>query len=128
MILADSSILIRQIRKPEPRVTSIIFAHNAAVCGVTVFEVLAGAHTPRQQASAASMLASFQRVPTPESIWEIAGRNQANLAANGLIVPLPDALIATVAAVAGLELWTNDSHFTAMASLLSGLRLFHEPP
>ena len=128
MILTDSTVLIRQIRTRDPRVTSIISARNAAVCGITVFEVLAGARNARQQASAAAMLASFQRVPTPESIWEAAGLNQARFAANGLIFPLPDALIATVAASAGLELWTYDNHFTAMASLLSGLHLFHEPP
>jgi len=75
MILTDSSVLIRQIRTPDPRVTAIILAHNASVCGITVLEVLAGARTPRQQASAVAMLAAFQRVPTPESVWEIAGQN-----------------------------------------------------
>ena len=128
MILTDSSILIHQIRTPHPRVMALIQAHNAVVCGVTILEVLSGARTPRQQASAAAMLAAFGRVPTPESVWEIAGRNQAHLAANGLIVPAADTLIATVAIDAGLELWTYDAHFAAMAPLLSGLKLFHEPP
>jgi predicted nucleic acid-binding protein len=128
MILTDSSILIRQIRTPDPRVMSLIIGYSAAVCGVTILEVLAGARTPQHRASAAAMLSAFQRVPTPESVWELAGQNQARLAANGLTVPLPDTLIATIALDAGLELWTYDAHFAAMGTLLSGLRLFHEPP
>jgi predicted nucleic acid-binding protein len=43
VILTDSSILIRQIRTPHPRVTALIQAHNAVVCGVTIQEVLSAA-------------------------------------------------------------------------------------
>ncbi|HWG47789.1 MAG TPA: PIN domain-containing protein [Gemmataceae bacterium] len=128
MILADTSVLIRHFRSYTDSRQRLIETIDPAVCGLTVAEFGAGARTPSQVVSCAAILAFFQRIPIAESVWEAAGCNQARLASSGLIVPLPDTLIATVAIDAGLELWTYDTHFAAMAALLSGLRLFHEPP
>jgi predicted nucleic acid-binding protein len=44
MILTDSTVVIAHLRRPTLRVQQIIHAYQAAVCGVTVAEVLAGAH------------------------------------------------------------------------------------
>ncbi len=128
MILTDTSVLIRHFRTPTPQRTSLFRTIAPVVCGVTVTEVLAGARTPAQLSKTQSLLAFFGRIPTPEGVWDTAGRNQAHLASRGLTVPLPDTVIATVAVDAGLELWTYDTHFATMAALLPGLNLFQEPP
>ena len=87
------------------------------------------ARTPRQQVKAQRRCSPlFSAFRLLKEFREKAGHNQANLAANGLNVPLTDAIIATAAVDMGLESWTYDAHFTAMARLMSGLKLFHETP
>ena len=127
MILVDTSVLIRHFRSHTHHRQRLIETISLVVCGISIAEFRAGARTPAQLNATTAHLAYCGRLPTPESICEPAGRNQAHLAANGLIVQLFDTVIATVAIDAGLELWTYDAHFTAMASL-PGLRLYHEPP
>jgi predicted nucleic acid-binding protein len=56
-----------------------------------------------------------------------AGQNLSALAARGVTVPFPDALIATVAIDNDLEVWHHDVHFTLMHTVLPQLRLFKEP-
>jgi predicted nucleic acid-binding protein len=128
VILTDTSVLIRHYRNPNPRRVNIIRTVDPVVCGMTVAEVLAGARTPPQTAGTIALLAMFGRLPMSDSVWEASGRHHAFLAANGLTVPLADTIIATVAKETGLELWTYDLHFAAMAGMLPVLKLFHEPP
>lgn len=127
MILADTSVLVRQFRNYCPTRGRLIATVNPVVCGMTVAEFFAGAVSAAHAVQCATVLSAFGRLPTPEDIWETAGRNQALLRANGLTVPLPDAVIATVAIAAGVELWAYDTHFTMMAALLPGLTLYQEP-
>ncbi len=127
MILADTSVLVRQFRNYSPVRARLITAINPVVSGMTVAEFFAGAVSAAHAAQCATVLSAFGRVPTPEGTWEQAGRNQATLRANGLTVPLPDTVIATVAIAAGVDLWTYDGHFAAMALLLPGLMLYREP-
>jgi predicted nucleic acid-binding protein len=128
VILTDTSVLIRHFRAPTPQRALLFRTVDPVVCGLTVAEVLAGARTPSQLSGTQAILAFFGRIPIPEALWEKVGANQAQLAANGLTVPLADTVIATLAIDAGLELWTYDIHFAAMAALLPGLRPFTEPP
>ncbi len=100
---------------------------DPVICGITVAEFWAGGRTPAQRSNYAAILGLCRRVPTPEDVWEQAGRNQALLASSGLTVPLPDTIIATIAIAAGVELWTYDAHFAVMATLLPGLILYQEP-
>src|SRR5436853_394603 len=48
--------------------------------------------------------------------------------AGGVTIPFVDAVIATVAIVNDVELWTRDAHFTLVQSVLPALKLFAEPP
>ena len=127
MLLADTSVLIAQFRNFDPKRAALIGAQPVGLCGPVLAEFLAGARAVKHQAACQLILASLVSVATPETVWELAGRNQALLASNGLNVPLIDAIIASVAIVAGLELWAYDAHFKVMATFLAGLRIFHEP-
>jgi len=127
MLLADTSILIAHFRNPTPARAVIIVHESAVVSGMVVSELRAGGRTPAQILTCDQVLALFGEIATPESVWDAAGRNQAMLRSNGLNVPLDDAIIATTAITSDIELWAYDGHFTAMATLLPGLRLFREP-
>jgi predicted nucleic acid-binding protein len=128
MILADTCVVIAVQRDLTNQRLRIIHEQEPAVCGITCAEVLAGARTDRDVLRIQSLLSVFRRVGTPESIWQILGANQSALMARGITVPFTDALIATVAIENDLELWTYDSHFSMMQSVLPRLRLFVEPP
>ena len=127
MLLADTSILIAQFRNFDSKRATLFAAQPVGLCRPVLAEFFAGARTPKHQPACQVILACLTPVVTPEAVWDLAGRNQALLASNGLNVPLMDAIIASVAIVTGLELWAYVAHFTTMATLLTGLRLFREP-
>ena len=107
---------------------SSLLAGHGVVSGVTVAELFAGVRTARDEARLQTALADFPAVPIPDAVWELTGRNQATLQANGVTVPLTDTVIATVAMAIGVELWTYDGHFQLIQRVLPALRLFVEPP
>ncbi len=127
MLLADTSVLITHFRNPTAARATLIASEQAVVPGIVISEFRSGGRTPAQVLNGDRVLTLFGTIATPEAVWDLAGRNQALLATNGLNVPLIDAIVASVAIVTGLELWAYDAHFSAMAALLSGLRMFQEP-
>lgn len=128
MILLDTSVLIAYLRTRDPRLAALFTAHDAAICGVTRAEVLSGVRSPADRAYTTAVFAILRPLPTPESTWDALGDNLAALRAEGLPMPFPDVLIATLAVAAGVELWTRDRHFALMGPAVPGLRLFAEPP
>jgi predicted nucleic acid-binding protein len=128
MILVDSSVLIDALRKPDPRLQNLFLVHQAAVCGVTIAEVLCGARDAGHFQNLAIALGQFPSVPFPETYWNAAASNLFELRSRGVTVPFPDALIATIAIECDLELWTRDAQFGHIQRILPALRLFKEPP
>jgi predicted nucleic acid-binding protein len=128
MILTDASVLIEQEKHPDPKRVQTAVNFAAAVCGITIAELFTGVRTAKQESAVRTVLGFFRVVPIPDALWETVGRHQALLMSRGVNVPLADTAIATVAIASGFELWTYDVHFTHMAIILPGLKLFHEPP
>ncbi len=128
MILADTTVVVDYLRKPTPQMVQIIKDHEAAICGATLAEIYAGARSPADFKKYDKSLSVFGRVAIPKKIWPSLGRNLALLAAKGITVPFPDALIATVALENDLELWHHDRHFPDIHKVIPQLKLFKEPP
>lgn len=128
MILTDTSVVIDWLRAPTTRLFGLITRHTAAIFGVTVAEVFAGARTAAELANYPAALSLFGNVPIPPDIWERVGHNLFACRRAGITVPLADAVLATVAMDNGWELWTYDTHFSLMQTALPALRLFVEPP
>lgn len=128
MILTDTSVVIVYERAPTPRLRQIVTDNDAAICGITVAEMFAGVRTAADEARCRAALADFGNLPIPETLWEMTGRNQALLRANGVTVPLTDTAIATLAIALDLELWAYDAHFSLIRRVLPALKLFQEPP
>jgi predicted nucleic acid-binding protein len=70
----------------------------------------------------------FQQAATPDSCWDLVGDNLADLNARGITVPFADAVIATLGIENDIEVWARDPHFPTMQKILTGLKLFQEPP
>jgi predicted nucleic acid-binding protein len=128
MILTDTSVVIDWLRSPNTRLYGIISTYAAAICGVTVAEVFAGARTTAELTHYRVALTVFGNVPVPLDIWERVGQNLFACRRMGITVPLADAIIATVAIDNSLELWTYGIHFALMQAALPALQLFVEPP
>jgi len=128
MILADTSIAVAVWRAPTPRLLKIIQDYDAAVSGVTVAEIFAGARSPAEFPRCSALLGIFGQMSISEPTWEALGRNINSMRLRGITVPFPDALIATIALQNNVELWTYDAHFPLIQGILPQLRLFVEPP
>lgn len=128
MILLDAGVLIDFFRGKDPKLPNLFASQQLGVCGVTRAEIVAGQRSAKQRAAEVAYLDTLLQVLTPESVWDQLGDNLAALRRGGVTVPFPDTLLATVAIVHDLELWTRDNHFTLVQAVLPALRLFAEPP
>jgi predicted nucleic acid-binding protein len=128
MILLDSSVLIDALRTADPRFGQLFTAHGAALCGVTKAEVLYGARDLSDYRRLEAALAQFPNIDFPESLWVQVGHNLFLLRTNGVTVPFPDVVIATIAIAADVEVWTRDQHYAHIQHVLPALKLFQEPP
>lgn len=128
MILAETTVVVSFLRAPTPRLLQIIHNNQAAICGVTVAEVFAGARTAAELAGYPAALSVFGNLSIATDIWDRVGHHLFLCRRSGITVPFPDAVLATVALDSGVELWTYDTHFALIQTVLPALRLFHEPP
>lgn len=126
MILADSSILIEWQRKPSLRLHQTITRYDAAICGVTVAEVLTGARNPEERRKMIDLLSSFGRVAIEDGVWELAGDLAAQLRLQGTPLMLADVTIAAAATYHRVPLWTRDAHFSRVLPYAPDLILFDE--
>jgi predicted nucleic acid-binding protein len=127
MILVDTSVLVDYLRARTPRVRKLLVERQAAICGVVRAELLCGARTREDESRIVAALAGFRSLEIPDSAWDDLGRHLFRLRQAGLAVPFQDALLATVAILHNIELWTTDGHFRMMQSALPELRLMVEP-
>lgn len=128
MILLDASVLIDFDRGKDPKLGALLLSLPLSVCGPTRSEFLHGARTPSHRAKLVTALNGFAQVLIPDTLWDDIGDNLAIHRRHGLRVPLPDAVVATVAITFDLEFWARDAHFLHMQQHLPDLRLFVEPP
>lgn len=127
MILVDTTLVVDYLRAPTAHMIQIIKDHDAAICGVTLAEIYAGARLPSDFQKYDASLSIFRHVSIPKKIWPSLGRNLSLLGAKGVSVPFPDVLIATVAIENNLELWHHDHHFPAIQNVIPALKFFQVP-
>jgi predicted nucleic acid-binding protein len=128
MILVESGVLIDFLRTREAKLDALFRSLPVAVCGVTRAEILHGVRSPADRQRLVVFLGAFQQVPIPDSLWDAVGGHLAVLRSNGITVPFPDAVIATVGIENAIEVWSRDSHFSLMQTALPRLKLLQEPP
>jgi predicted nucleic acid-binding protein len=127
VILVDTSVIIHYLRTWSEAVDAVLDSGQAGICGVTRAEVLHGARGEADMVELLTALDELPQITMGPDIWDELGRSLCTLRSRGLAVSFPDALIATVAAATGLELWTYDAHFTPICSAIPSLRLFDGP-
>jgi predicted nucleic acid-binding protein len=128
VILLDSSVIFDHTRGKDARLSLWFSTYPVAICGIIRSEVLHGARNQGDRAKLLALLNLFIHMPIPDSIWDSVGDNLATLRLGGVTVPFPDSILATLAIVNDIELWTRDNHFGLIQKCLPSLKLFQEPP
>ncbi len=128
MILVDTSVVIDYAKGQDAKLQTLLPTLSVAVCGITRAEVLHGARDPAHRGNLLTVLAVFAQVAIPDSLWDVVGDHLASLRVHGVTIPFPDAVLATVAILNNLELWTRDTQFIQVQRILPTLKLFQEPP
>ena len=128
-VLPDTSIWVDYLRHGRRgnafALDDLLRLGQVVICGPVVAELLAGT----QQRDRDELWALFQALPWAplgRREWRQAGEAAATLRERGMTVPLTDLAIAVSADAADAELWTRDSDFERIATVLPGLRRY--PP
>ena len=120
--LVDTSIWIRADRKGheaiKDRLTGLVVAGSAWICWPIHTELLIGVKTPEHWAALDERLGSLEHAPVTDETWHQAAQLGHDLARKGQTVPLADLLIAVAAIELGLPLWTADSDFKRIATVV----------
>lgn len=114
--LLDTSVWVRYLRsenwKPLKREVQRLLAEGwPHTCWVVKAELLIGARDEESFARLSGIFRYLEDVPLTEKIWEEAAHLGHLLRLKGLLIPLPDLLIAQAAISTDLMLWHVDEHF-----------------
>lgn len=128
MILVDSSVIIDYQRTADRKLDTLFRSLPVAICGITRAELRYGARNLADRGNLIVLLNTFQQVAMADAMWDVVGDHLAALRTSGVTVPFPDVVIATVAIENDIELWTRDTQFQLIQTVLPALKLFVEPP
>jgi predicted nucleic acid-binding protein len=127
MVLPDTSVWIPYFRSASgadgDHLEGLIKAGEAAVCGPILAELLGGADE-RQRRAITDTAGNLPWAELDHGSWRATGTLAHRLRQAGQTLPLTDLAIAVAAARAGYALWSLDSDFERIASVLDGLKLY----
>jgi len=127
MIIMDASVLIHYLRYGSSEILTVITSQECGICGITRAEILHGAKDLVDVYRLQEAMRPFISVAIPDTIWDQLGLNLMAMRRRGLPMPVQDVLLVTVAIDQGAPLWSFDSHFLAIQSVLPKLTLFTAP-
>jgi len=114
-VLVDTCAWIDFLRQPQgtlgDQVVVLLANDEAAMCGVTQAELLQGAKGRKEQAQLDFLLANVACLEITAADWLGAGLALRETRAQGLQIPLTDALIAACARRNRVAVLTLDRHF-----------------
>lgn len=122
--LLDTSIWVRYLRsenwKPLKREAGRLLAEGwGHTCWVVKAELLIGARDEAIFSRLSGILRYLEEVQLTGEVWEEAAHLGHRLRLKGLLIPLPDLLIAQAAISADLVLWHVDEHFEEISQFVA---------
>jgi predicted nucleic acid-binding protein len=121
MILVDTSIWVRSLRRNFPRerqvVADLIDRDLIATTDIVVAEVLQGARSEADFQELADKMGALNFFHADEGAWLNAAKLSFELRRRGLTTALSDLVIATVALEHNLEVYSVDSDFERVTNL-----------
>jgi predicted nucleic acid-binding protein len=122
-VLLDTSVWIRYLRAAgDPSLRAVVdqaLATGVVVtCWVVRAELLVGARDEAAFARLAERLLGLEEVALTPALWLEAARLGFRLRQRGILVALPDLLIAQAALQAGIPLWHADADFERLREVV----------
>ena len=130
LLLPDSSFYItcaRNHQDPFQKLVTRAEDWEFVTCGVVVAEVTRGRADPFVLRKFRERFAVMVYLPTTNRVWERATQLAWSLDRQGVILPLPDLLIAATALEVDATVLTFDAHFKKIPSLRVADRLGSPP-
>jgi predicted nucleic acid-binding protein len=121
-VLVDSSWFIRRFRERRDPFRELAAAddrYEFYSCGVVMAEVSCGIAVPRHYEIVREAFSVMCWVPTSDRVWDRVTELSWKLARRGIIMKLPDLIIAVSAMEVDAAVLTHDSDF----SLIPGLQV-----
>ena len=125
-VVPDTSIWVGYLRaggSGGEGLDELLMSGRVVVCGPVVAELLAGTASGRR-AELWGLLSGLPWAPLGPEEWRRVGEIAAALRERGASVPLTDIEIGVAAAGAGALLWSRDSDFARIGSVLPELERF----
>ena len=123
-LLLDTSAWVGYLRRRgaddlKTAVREALAQGRVATCWVVKAELLVGARDPGAFGTLLEALRGVPDVPITAARWEEAAKLGYDLRKQGLLLPLPDLVIAQCAISSGRVLWHADEHFERIRRLSS---------
>jgi predicted nucleic acid-binding protein len=128
MTLLDASLLIDFLRTKDLHLLAQMNSVGGAICGVTRAEILSGSQSAGDRAKLVTILDGFQQTVITQAMWDEVGDVQSRLRANGITIPLADAVLTTIGLSLDVEVWARDVHYKSAQQVFPAIRLFQESP
>lgn len=121
-VLVDSSLWVHQLRKSgdpakRDRVNALLASGEAAWCPVVRLELWRGVTNDAERKTLRRYESLLPDYGISAEVWTRSIQLADRARASGTTVPITDLLIFACAAVHGLELAHDDSHFDELAKL-----------
>jgi predicted nucleic acid-binding protein len=120
VILIDSSIYIgwlRQKRSPALLLESHARTGEVATCGIVRAEVLRGISDLAAKNDLNGFFDLLPEIPTTSAVWHSATELAWELDRKGIVLPLPDLVVAACALSMEATVITTDTHFAKIPKL-----------
>ena len=124
--LVDTNVVIDALDNKSLHYNEMerLFKENDIIlCGVVRAELLHGAHSQKNNRELHGYLSAFRNLNIEGSDWETLGDQLYMYRTNGITVPFPDAMIASLGIKYGIPVWTDDKHFSMMQSVIPQLKV-----
>lgn len=121
LYLVDSSAWVPYLRPPlgqtplRQRISSLLALNAVASTGMVRLELMRGTRNHQELTGLQRLLDGLHQLPTPEDLWEEAGRLGLQMRLAGIAAQATDLLIAAVAVRAGAVVLHRDRDFDRIA-------------
>jgi predicted nucleic acid-binding protein len=118
-IFIDTSIWIDFFNhnRHESLIRKGLTGNTVYTCGIVLVELLQGASDKKELDSLCAFFRGLNTLPMEEDLYEKCGLLQQKIRKNGHLIPVSDAIIATLCLTHHLPLYTKDRHFKQVPGL-----------
>ena len=127
ILLADINIIIDYWKPASKDVSDtldkVFNANDVIIPGIVRAELLHGSRSEKNRKEMHGSLAEFDTLNLEEDDWEVLGDQLYEYRTHGVTVPMPDAIVASIALIYGIPVWSKDGHFDLMRNVIQELQI-----